>query len=144
MIRNYKESDRIQLFDMIRGLYNEDPYGLPINPEKIEKTIRFSQQHPEMLKLLMITDQEQAVGYSLVNSIWSNEYGGLIMNIDELYIVKEHRGKGLSSQFMIWLEKEGCVAISLECAPENNSSLEYYKKKGFTESHNVHLIKSAM
>jgi GNAT superfamily N-acetyltransferase len=45
----------------------------------------------------------QVVGYALLMSFWSNEYGGELCNVDELYVQPAQHGRGLSTELLIRL-----------------------------------------
>ena len=77
------------------------------------------------------------IGYALLINFWSNEYGGNMLIIDELYILPNHRNKGLGTSFIDFLKKtkyNNSVAIELEVLPYNVKALEWYKKLGFQMS----------
>ena len=49
----------------------------------------------------------ELAGYAISFCYWSNEYGGLILGIDELYIRRLHRRKGIASTVIRRLIREG-------------------------------------
>jgi ribosomal protein S18 acetylase RimI-like enzyme len=71
--------------------------------------------------------------------LWSNEYGGNIINIDELYIEKKYRSKGIGTDFIKYLVSSNLntsVAIQLEVLSTNNKARKFYEKIGFLKSQN--------
>jgi GNAT superfamily N-acetyltransferase len=76
-------------------------------------------------------------GYALLVSFWSNELGGEVCTIDELYVEPEHRGSGhatrllrcLSARSAPWLES--IVALALEATPGNVRARRFYERLGF-------------
>jgi len=140
--REYEDNDFGELRDMIFCLYAEDPEGQPIDDAKIAKTINESETHPDKLRIVMIRADEAVVGYGILVFCWSNEYGGDILCIDELYIKKEYRGNRLASGFIGYLMNtyKNAAAMAVETTPSNEAALELYKRFGFEASRNNHLV----
>src|SRR5699024_10115762 len=143
MFRYYVEDDYNELVGMVVSLYDEDTEGQPMNIEKVNATINEFFINPQKINIFMIiSENKKVVGYSFVVYYWSNEHGGDILNIDELYIKEEFRGKGIGTSFInALLEKKSIVALRLETTPTNGRAFDYYKRLGFSLSENNHLIK---
>lgn len=142
-IRNYIESDYKELKDMIISLYAEDPEGEKINTFKIDKTIQTLTKHPDKGEIIIFEKDMNIIGYSLIIFYWSNEYGGDLISIDELYIKQNFRGLNYSLIFMNYIfNKYKNSNIILEVTPSNKKAYEYYKKLGFKETQNKHMIKN--
>ena len=139
---NYNKSDYEELKDMIYRLYNEDPTGMPITDDKITKTINENTYHPEKIQIIIMRDIETVIGYCITTYLWSNEYGGNILNVDELYIKKEYRNRQMGSNFMkhILNSNKDAVLYTLEVTPSNKEALKFYEKLGFVVSKNVHMM----
>lgn len=138
----YEDKDYADLINMIKALYQEDPEGEPMNSQKIKMTICEFENHPDKVGVYMLKSQGQNIGYAILVYFWSNEYGGTIVNVDELYVVESHRGKGVSTEFMDFVGRlENAVAVQLEVTPSNHRALAYYKRLGFELSPNTHLLK---
>jgi GNAT superfamily N-acetyltransferase len=139
--RLYEETDYDDLLEMIRSLYREDPEGEPINEEKIRRTIAESRSYPEKLSIYMLSSGNVNVGYAILVYFWSNEYGGNIIFIDELYVKEPYRSQGIGTEFLSFAERiKNKVALQLETTPGNSRALAYYKKLGFVPSRNTHLM----
>lgn len=140
--RLYENGDYDDLLEMIVSLYREDPEGEPVDEEKINRTIREYRKNPEKISIYMLKRNQENLGYAILVFFWSNEYGGNIITIDEIYVREGHRSKGLAAGFFSFLEKmENKVALQLESTPSNQKALTYYKRLGFVPSQNTHLIK---
>jgi GNAT superfamily N-acetyltransferase len=141
--RAYRPEDRDSLHLYSIGLYIEDHAPEKMNPEKIDRSIAFMQEHPDLGEFLMITLGETVIGYCLITNYWSNEYGGRMVLIDEFYVDSEYRGKGWGAQFLQLLTKENkreAVAYQLEVFYGNDRALKLYKKLGFEDHARHHLI----
>jgi len=143
MYRDFEERDFGDFREMVLCLYDEDPEGQAISDEKIARTVRESLASPEKLRIVMICADGKIIGYGLLVFYWSNEYGGDILNIDELYIGKEYRNSGIASGFIERLKREyeNVAAIAVEATPSNEAAERLYARLGFEASPNAHLIR---
>ena len=139
--RDYKESDFGDFSDMVFRLYAEDPEGLPISVTKIMATVRECRTRPEKLRIIMICAGEAVIGYSILVYFWSNEYGGDILHIDELFIREAYRGRGIASDFIKNHigSNENIAAVAVETTPSNAAAKKLYNNLGFGSSMNDHL-----
>jgi len=129
---------------MIHELYGEDPSTKRITDKKISQTIRELRCNPNKGKIVVFAKENVIIGYSILIFYWSNEYGGDVLHIDELYVKPEHRGYGVATQFFRKLlrSEHGAVALQLEVTPSNKRALNYYKRLGFKKTRNLHLIRT--
>jgi ribosomal protein S18 acetylase RimI-like enzyme len=114
-----------------------------MNDEKISRTFEQLQTHPQTGTILVIENQAGIIGYSILINFWSNEYGGIILVIDELYIAEPFRGKGVGSAFLRYLIQSRYnhwVGLKLEVLPYNTEALRLYEKLGFTKSDRSFLL----
>ena len=140
--RRYQEKDYIDLLEMIFSLYREDPEGKPIDEEKIKRTIDEFWKNPDKVKIYMFQTGDKNIGYAILVYFWSNEYGGDIITIDELYVNDACRGRGIATEFFSFVERmENKAALQLETTPSNQKAFNYYKRLGFVPSENMHLIR---
>ncbi len=138
-------SERSVIAAMMYALYRslQLPEGY-ITDEKIDATIQQLQLQPSHLALEVFELDGIIVGYALIYKFWYNEFGGMVLNIDELYVEPSFRSKGIASRYLSQLEereKRDYVALSLEVLPENERAYSLYKRTGFTEKETVVLYK---
>lgn len=140
--KEFHESDSEELEQMIMLLYKEDSEGYEMDKTKIEKTINEFFKNPSKIRIIMILCDDIVAGYSIIIPFWSNEYGGNILHIDELFIKQVYRNKGIGSNFIKNLAKmiDNAVALQLEVTPSNTRAMNYYKRMGFVKSKNSQLI----
>jgi ribosomal protein S18 acetylase RimI-like enzyme len=140
--RAFRQEDLAEVKQLIFQLYEEDPEGQPITGEKIDNTVRELSEHPEKGELLVFTEAKEIVGYAIVIYYWSNELGGDVLHIDELFVKKSWRSRGIASHFIEQISKRDAAALQLEVTPSNEHALSCYKKLGFEPSKNLHLLKT--
>ncbi|MCA1803106.1 MAG: GNAT family N-acetyltransferase [Rhodothermaceae bacterium] len=133
--RPYRPDDSPVLERYISDLYAGDISGKPMTADKIRNTIAMLTARPDLGSILMIENGEDVVGYAILINFWSNEYGGIMLNIDELYIAPGHRGKGFASALISHLAQSrynNAVALQLEVSPKNHAARRLYNSLGFT------------
>ena len=129
---------------MMLALYQEDPSPNQVTLTNISRTLQETIQHPEKLQLIAFELNHIIVGYSLLVFYWSNELGGNVIFIDELFIQASDRRQGIATQFFAWLEQlftTQAQAFALEATPANTRARALYQKLGFNPYKNKLLLK---
>jgi ribosomal protein S18 acetylase RimI-like enzyme len=76
------------------------------------------------------------VGYLIVTFGWSVEFGGLDAFIDEIYMRRAVRGRGIASEVLIALPKAlakaGVKGLHLEVDREDLATQRLYERAGFS------------
>jgi len=140
--RQFKPQDGPNVAGLIRNLYAEDPSDRPMLPEKIAKTFDALTRHPDLGTIIVLENEDEIVGYSIIINFWSNEYGGNVSFIDELYIKKEFRAKGIGTNFIKYLAEnkfKDAVALRLEVTQNNKKAQKLYESLGFKLHKNLTL-----
>lgn len=131
--------------EYIKGLFQEDPTPQGMTAAKIKKTIRTLLKEKDKGTIFVFEIGKEIIGYAILINFWSNEYGGNIVYIDELFIRKEWRGKGIATHFIQYLTKKkinNAVALFLEVTPQNKKAEELYKRLGFEVHKNKRMVKN--
>jgi len=142
--RPLKRTDYPELKRMMHALYVEDPVNEPITDQKISKTVTELRKQPRKGRIIIFDKDSVTIGYSILIFYWSNEYGGNILHIDELYVKPEHRERGAATCFFKHVARtygDKIVAVQLEVSPSNIRAMNYYQKLGFKKTRNVHLTR---
>ncbi len=129
---------------MVIALYMEDVYGKEINIRKTKKMILELSANLGKGDIYIFKKVKEIVGYAIIIYYWSNEYGGHIVFIDELYIKPQFRGKGIVTQFLQFIitkNKSNIKALQLEVTGVNKRAINFYKKNGFIMNLNQSVIK---
>lgn len=136
MWRSAAATDEEAIVSMCVALFTEDP-GEPMSQAKIRGTLARFRAEPWRGRAVVLEVAGQVVGYALLVSFWSNEYGGEIVTVDELYVAAPHRGRGLGSGLFDALSRDhslwpaGAVAQELEVTPGNARARALYERMGF-------------
>jgi ribosomal protein S18 acetylase RimI-like enzyme len=137
--RSVARTDHAVLVELMRQLYKEDSAERPVSEEHFSRTLAELEQHPERGTILAIQKDDQLVGYGILVNFWSNELGGNILTIDELYVAKEMRGQGIGADFVRHLianKLHDFVALRLEVTPANARARRLYERLGFSAHKN--------
>jgi ribosomal protein S18 acetylase RimI-like enzyme len=79
---------------------------------------------------------ERPVGYLLCTFVYSFEHGGLMAEIDELFVEAEHRRQGIArallQRALSQLTLRGCVALQMQVSEDNAAAQRFWTKLGFS------------
>jgi ribosomal protein S18 acetylase RimI-like enzyme len=123
---------------MMKAFYAE--LEVEADTSRFPDTVRFLLAHPDHGRIVLMFDGQSVAGYSILIQHWSNEYGGAILLIDELYVKPAARGRGLGREFFEMLKRElpwQPRIMILEVARSNPRAQRFYSSLGFTEKSNI-------
>lgn len=133
-VRDITKEDLLLFETMCTDFYNSDAVLLPMASEKIHLTFKEALNGSPFLRLVFIEHDNQVAGYALFAFYWSNEAGGMVAQIEEIYILPLYRGQGLGHAFFDWcLEnyQDSMARLRLEACRHNQSALKLYQSFGF-------------
>jgi RimJ/RimL family protein N-acetyltransferase len=117
-------------------LNREDPGPAPVLPQQVQRTLAKLRAEPSRGRAVVCEIDGSVVGYALLISFWSNELGGEVCVIDELFVDRKNRGRGLATAlfdrlaaFEFWFPRP--MALVLEVSPENERARALYERLGF-------------
>src|SRR5262249_7797861 len=117
MFRPFTENDREFLEQAVARYYQEDPGYAPVPVDHTRRTVAALQAAPDMGAIWVAERDQRAIGYAITIHYWSNEFGGLLMVLDEFFVAPPHRSAGVGSAFLDFLEdayrRRGFVAAFL-------------------------------
>ena len=122
---------------MCLQLNAEDPGPRPVVAEQVRRTLATLRQEPIRGRAQVLEIDGRPAGYALLISFWSNELGGEMCTVDELFILPPHRNQGHASALLERLAaglddcSRSAVAIALEVTPANQRAWRLYERLGF-------------
>ena len=129
---------------MMRSLYEEDQApeqpDFSLFPNTVERLIA----NPSSGQIVLFREDDALAGYAILIPYWSNEFGGNLLFIDEIFVAAAHRNRGIAHRFFAYLEQErpfGAVALALEVSPGNSRSNRLYESLGFVQRQYANLIR---
>lgn len=124
---------------MMQGLYSEDEAASPVDRSRFPLTIDFFLANPSQGRIILFEEGLSIRGYALLVPYWSNEFGGPLEVVDELFVTPEARNRGIATNFFRFLGEHkpfDAVALALEVSPGNTGALRLYQSLGFARRHN--------
>jgi GNAT superfamily N-acetyltransferase len=131
-------SDDETIVSMCMALNGEDPGPAPVSPDQVRRTLAKLREQPKRGRAVVYDVDGSRIGYALLISFWSNELGGEVCAIDELFVAPDHRGNGIATALfarlangeqLLWPDKP--VALALEVSPRNERARALYERLGF-------------
>ncbi len=116
---------------------------IPFDEQVARDAVREFLNDPQLGRAWLIRSGGRPVGYVFLTLGFILEFGGRDAFIDELYLVPDHRGKGIGALTLAFIEEEarmlGVRALRLEVSKSNRRAHKLYQKAGF-EDHDRHLM----
>ena len=132
MIRKINKTDKDFYINSVKAFYSSDAVMHNIPDEYITKTFDELMNSETYAQCYIFEKDEKRVGYALLAKTFSQEAGGEVLWIDEIFILPEFRFKGLGSEFFAFLkENSNAARLRLEFCPSNEKAIEVYKRQGF-------------
>jgi ribosomal protein S18 acetylase RimI-like enzyme len=110
--------------------------GQPLRSEVRERLIPALREQPNSLVLLAFAD-ERPVGIAVCFFGLSTFQARPLLNIHDLAVIPEHRGKGIGRALLTEAEKHaldrGCCKLTLEVQEDNLTARTLYDRFGFAD-----------
>jgi GNAT superfamily N-acetyltransferase len=140
-----RPDDDDPIVSMCLELYSHAPPPDGVAVAQVRATLAVFRAEPVRGRALILDDDGEPGGYAFLVSSWSNELGGEVCTIDELYVVPHLRSHGYASELLTSLRSGGGlwpgrrVALELEVSPLNPRARLLYERVGFRDRRNATL-----
>lgn len=144
MIRKLEEKDRQLYIEMAREFYHSDAVLHPVPDSHFAKTAAESLNGSRCAEIYILEYDSAPAGYALTARSFSQEAGGFVVWIEEIYIREPYRSKGLGREYFNYIEKEkdrDTVRIRLEVEEKNERAKSLYRQLGYEVLDYVQMIK---
>ena len=144
MIRKMTESDRDLYIEMAEEFYHSDAVLHPIPRAHFEKTAEEALKSGTYAEIYLLEYEGKTAGYGLTARTFSQEAGGQVLWIEELYIREAFRSRGLGREFFSYLEEinKGVLSrLRLEVEADNTRAISLYERLGYEVLDYVQMIK---
>lgn len=134
MIRKITTSDKDKYIELVEEFYNTNAVMRPIARQNIINCF------DEMIKCDTYTQgyimelSSIIVGYAIISKTYSQEAGGMVLWLEEIYIQNNYRGHGLGKQFFNYIDNSvasNFARIRLEVDNDNYLATKLYKSFGY-------------
>jgi aminoglycoside 6'-N-acetyltransferase len=143
VLRSAAPDDDDAIVAMGVQLYVEDPGQRAVGPADVRRTLHQFLVQPQRGRVVVVAREERAVAYAILCAFWSNELGGLVCIVDEIFVAPDVRGRGISTALLQALIArrvpgfEAIVAVDLEVSPGNARARALYSRLGFQAQKNA-------
>lgn len=132
MIRKINKTDKDFYINSVKAFYSSDAVLHKIPEENIYRTFNELMNSETYAQCYIFEKDEKRAGYALLAKTFSQEAGGEVLWIDEIYILPQYRSQGIGNKFFEYLKTNTNVArLRLEFCPNNQKAIEVYKHQGF-------------
>jgi hypothetical protein len=132
-----RKADREEYLAMEHDFYHSPAVLHPIPDENHKLTFDVLMEGSPYTVCFMFRsdDKKEVYGFALLALTYSNEAGGIVVWLEEIYVKPEHRCKGITGEFFKFIEKEYADAarIRLETEPDNERAVRLYERNGFAK-----------
>lgn len=131
-IRKITEKDRSTVLSMMDEFYSSPAVSTNGSDKIFNADINACLEDSPYLEGYVFDLEGTLQGYAMLAKSFSTEYGKRCIWIEDLYILKEYRGKGIGSRFIAFVkERYPDSLLRLEVEEENEAAVHTYKKAGF-------------
>lgn len=144
MIRKIRKEDREAYIEMTKALYSSEAVCHEVSETHFYDTFEELMRQDIYAAGYIIEEKGNIAGYGLTAKGFSQEAGGILLWIEEIYIKPEYRGLGLGREFFAYVEANLCKNVKrlrLEVDKENKNAISLYKKMGFENLDYLQMVK---
>jgi GNAT superfamily N-acetyltransferase len=133
--------DLDQLVSMMAEFYAEAAYTL--NPRRAAEAFAPLLANEQLGSAWFIQENSRDIGYIVITLCYSMEYGGPCAVVDDFFIQRAFRGRGLGkaalAEVRSFCEKRGVRAIQVETGHDNVVAKAVCGQAGFLDTNRLHL-----
>ena len=141
MIRKMRSEDKKTYMEMAREFYHSDAVLHPVPDTYFERTADEALRSDVYAEIFLFECENEAAGYGLIAKTYSQEAGGMVWWIEEVYVREAFRSKGIGREFFAYLDK--VTRMRLEVEEDNTRAVALYKKLGYKPLEYAQMIKDA-
>ena len=132
VIRKIERTDREVYIAMAKDFYASPAVLENIPEENIVRSFEEFTGGTPFGDAFIFEESGKTVGYGVLAYTYSQEAGGKVVWLEEIYVCREQRGRGLGTEFIDFvLENIPAKRYRLETEPENEAAARLYIRKGF-------------
>lgn len=144
MIRKIEEKDYQIYMEMTKAFYESAAVVHNIPEEHREETWKELLRSKDYVEAYILESEGDVAGYGLIAKTFSQEAGGKVVWVEELYVKEAYRSKGLGKEFFAFLDnmfQQKVRRLRLEVEPENNRAKKLYGSIGYEVLDYLQMVK---
>ena len=130
-------NDEPTLATFMRQLREDDPDEGPFDEARCVPAMRRLVGDPSLGRVWVIVIGDQPAGYVALTLSFSIEFGGVAGFVDELFVAREHRCRGVGTRTLERVVREArdlnVAVLALEVTRSNDRAKRVYAKVGFAD-----------
>ncbi len=133
-MRELTREDELDFLEMMKTFYRSKAVLSTIPEVHMKRTFEAIMDQTPYANAFILDHLGEAAGYIMVSITWSNEAGGLVLWVEELFIKSKFRGLGLGSKALEFIRKRyqgKAKRFRLEISKDNKNVGKLYRLKGF-------------
>ncbi len=136
MWRLATESDDEVIEELCVGLYRDDPGPSFGAARAMRETLATLRREPWRGRAVALDVGRQVAGYALLIAYWSNDLGGEVCQVDELYVARDFRSRGHGAALFEAIERGDLWpapvrGVALGVNPDNTGARRLCERLGF-------------
>ncbi len=135
ILLDFLPNHETEFYTMCRDFFSSPAVCHEIGDEEMKTTFSLAVKGSPYMRGLVMTEGENILGYVLLSFTYSNEVGGMVVWIEELYVKEAYRNQGLGKQALKWILNEyqkNTKRFRLEVTEENEGAKKLYCSFGFS------------
>ncbi len=144
MIRKIRKEDKLLYLDMAKSFYSSEAVHHNIPENHLVNTFNELMRSDDYVVGYILEHKNNISGYALVAKTFSQEAGGMVLWIEELYVMPQYRCNGLGHEFFSYLKNSMANTIKrirLEVEDGNDKAIALYQEIGFKDLPYSQMIK---
>jgi ribosomal protein S18 acetylase RimI-like enzyme len=118
------------------------------NRLRIEALLKDLLSLPERGAAWVAENNGRVCGYLMAAYIYSVEYGGLMAEIDEFFVLPDTRSAGIGSSLLAAAQRDmaarGITRLQLQLGVDNQRGREFYQRQGFRRRERYELFDKSL
>lgn len=132
MIRRVGREDKEIFCALVDEFYHTDAVLYPIPIEYIQTTFEEITTSEVYAEGYLFEFESEVAGYALISKSFSQEAGGRVIWLEEVYIRPRFQGKGIGKEFFDFIEKKHELKrLRLEVEYNNERAIKLYEGLGY-------------
>jgi len=119
-----------------------EEHAIPLAPELLAQAVEGALEDDGRALLLVSRDQGVPIAVAYLSFQWTLERGGRVLWLEELFVLPEHRGRGIGQRLLeAALEvarARSCRSVELEVEASHARAANLYRRAGFRPLDRVH------
>lgn len=133
IIRKFVKNDKTEIIDMMREFYSSEAVSTNGSDEIFATDFEKCTDDSPYVEGYVFEKEKIILGYAMIAKSFSTEFGKSCIWLEDLYVKKDFRGKGIIPKFIKYIENlYPNTILRLEAEEENTHAVHVYEKAGFT------------